>query len=214
MTNLFTFEADTSPDAEDGEGHMLRNGERVARIYWCTGSNAGWYLEQAGYRDVFLADLEVSPEGAQAEAAKRLLWLARNAAFPTKTSIERVPHSYAERSYSKPVWRLTTWAKRDFGDIPYIQDVVESDKLSVVLGWTTWRVTPFVKVIEEALRALGRAKVEGTRATCKSDGPEWAFRIYENSIRIQRKRGPEPDNYDNNEVQQWNPLTKQWEVVL
>jgi hypothetical protein len=107
--------------------------------------------------------------------------------FPSdKTCIERIPWQAPEPgapSYSKPIWRLVVWGKGTDGQTMTITDVVESDKLGQLLSMVPWLVVWHAKVINEAIKAIGKLSVDGSQDNAR-DGSTWKLRVYSDCIRV------------------------------
>lgn len=180
---------------------------------WVVG---GWFLHQTGCRPVKVAESDAAPEAAQQAARARLIYLERVKLLPYggKTCIERVP--YAPDS-NTATWRLIIWRKSsDKADaLDAISSVEEADSLAALLRRTPWRVIPFASEVHGAIAALsgqksgGMVKIDGTPITARTDSPEYKLRIYEDGIRCQRNTID-----DSAPVEQWNPASQKWEILL
>lgn len=109
--------------------------------------------------------------------------------FPSdKTCIELV------QTDNELVWRLIVWDSRTSESVRFIKDVIEVayNRLATLLRMAPWRITWNAKVINEAIRKLGKAKLVTTNP--RTEDPAMQLRIYEDSIKAKHRRGEDEDN--------------------
>lgn len=117
----------------------------------------------------------------------------------TETTIERVPWQQPEPgspSYNKPTWRLVAWRDNK------IVEVAESSSLRVLTARTPWAIEPYATEVDKAIRALGRANVDGRKHD--RDGNNIRFNIYSNRF----------EAYDRTtgDIKIWDRATGAWQA--